>query len=175
MQFKGELVALRYNLTRTLSQGTLFGPAIGRLLFVMLNPSTADEKRNDPTVVRVIGFAEREGAGELEVVNLYPFRATYPERMKPLVTIPWWVDSPVNEENMRVVRVAAMQADRIIVAWGRPPFAEARGQAGRVLDLLRQCGDVYRIGPTCADGSPRHPLYMPKNAPIVRHCDGTGH
>jgi hypothetical protein len=50
--------------------------------FVLLNPSTADETREDPTVRRCIGFARSLGYGALEVVNLYAYVATDPAELR---------------------------------------------------------------------------------------------
>ena len=79
--------AYRYSLTRKWSDAPL-------LSFVMLNPSTADAKEDDPTIRRCIGFARREGAGGLIVANLYALRSSSPEAL-------WAARDPIGPQNRR--------------------------------------------------------------------------
>src|SRR3989344_2064891 len=64
----------------------------GRVLFIGLNPSTADELKNDPTVTRMVNFSKNWGFGSLTVCNLFAFRATVPKVMKA-------ENDPIGEEN----------------------------------------------------------------------------
>ena len=52
------------------------------LIFIMLNPSTADAMQDDPTIRKCIGFAKRLGFGGIEVVNLFAYRATDPRDLR---------------------------------------------------------------------------------------------
>lgn len=117
------------------------------ILFVMLNPSTADEWQDDPTVRRCISFAKRSGFGSMSVVNLYALRATNPEELLAH-------RDPVGPRNDRSIRELASLADRTVVAWGAHKMAAAR--AAKVLPMLTE--------PMCfgwtADGFPKHPLYL---------------
>lgn len=117
--------------------------------FVMLNPSTADARRDDPTIRRCVGFARTWGFGGVEVVNLYAFRATEPRRLRDVV-------DPVGPDNERHVMRAIRRARLVVLAWG------AHAEATRLLSLRRaRC-----LGLTKA-GQPRHPLYLRRDSPLV--------
>ncbi len=132
----------RYSLTRTFFTGR------GRVLFVMLNPSTADAEIDDPTIRRCIGFARRWGFQELAVANLFAWRATDPRELRQAV-------DPVGPENDRHLMRLSGCADAVIAAWG------ARGnyhnRAAEVLGLLE--GAIEHLGLT-KQGHPKHPLYL---------------
>ena len=156
----------RWTLERDL--GDLLAPAPKHVLVCGLNPSTADAEREDPTSRRVIGFARREQATRLTMVNVYAARTTDPKRLKDF-------DDPVGAANDRVIAEAARGADLIIAAWGRPPGKAGEARARRVLELLAAAGDVYRLGPATKDGHPPHPLYLPASeaaTPLQLHARG---
>jgi hypothetical protein len=129
--------------------------AEGTVLFVMLNPSTADATADDPTLRRCIGFAERECYARLAVVNLYAFRTPAPMDLPR-------VDDPVGPECDRWIAALAADADRVIVAWGADYAAAAR--VDRVCELLSP-HELLCLG-TTAGGAPRHPLYVPAHQPL---------
>jgi len=125
------------------------GPAA---LFVMLNPSTADDTRDDPTIRRCIGFARRWRFGGLEVVNLYALRATRPRDLLAAA-------APVGPDNDDHLRDAAARAGAIVVAWGRHGRPDRAARVAALLGAARlQCLGVNQ------DRSPRHPLYVPAAA-----------
>lgn len=133
------------------------GPDVRVALFVMLNPSSADALMDDPTIRRCTGFARRLGCGQLEVVNLYALRATNPVEL--LVHA-----DPIGPMNDAAIAWAASRADVVVAAWGafggRSPMRQARVEAVRA--LLPDA--VVCLGRT-RDGHPRHPLYLPADAP----------
>ncbi|RNF36161.1 DUF1643 domain-containing protein [Paracoccus methylarcula] len=136
--------AYRYALTREWAAGE-------RLLFVMLNPSTADEQRNDPTVERCERRARALGFGAFRVVNIFAYRATRPQDLKR-------APEPVGAENDRILLDSAAWADRILCAWGAHGDHLGRGQA--VERMLRATGrGLWHLGQT-RHGAPRHPLYI---------------
>lgn len=144
--------AYRYLLNRRLSLEP------GTCLFIMLNPSTADESQNDPTITRCMAFSRRWGYGTLTVVNLFAFRATDP---KELIATRY----PVGSENDFWIAEAAKKADKIICAWGAHGIAFGRGRT--VSSALSFAGyELYCIpGPDdqpllTAKHQPRHPLYL---------------
>ena len=137
----------RYSLTREWGQ-------YRRMLFVMLNPSTADAEVDDPTIRRCIGFAEREQCDSIEVVNLYAYRARDPMELKQQL-------DPEGPLNPRHVIEAQNRAEVIVAAWG----AQARFHLSR--HYRRQLSDPYVFGLT-KFGFPRHPLYVKADAPLVR-------
>ena len=136
--------AYRYLLVRTWASGP-------RVLFVMLNPSTATEAQNDPTVERCERRARALGFGSFAVANIFAYRATDPKVMRAVV-------DPVGPENDAVIAQSAAQADRVICAWGTHGLHLGRGAA--VEGLLRQAGlPLYHLG-LSKGGFPKHPLYI---------------
>lgn len=145
----------RYRLTRRLEGGLAgFG---AKVAFVMLNPSTADESVDDPTIRRCVGFANRWGAGTLLVVNLFALRATDPD---VLLEHP----DPVGEFNDEVIARTLDEADVTVAAWGAHRAAGARA---RELERQLTIAGVVALG-TTADGWPRHPLYLRGDAEARR-------
>lgn len=147
--------AYRYLLTR------VWDGALPRALFVMLNPSTATEVQNDPTVERCERRARALGFGAFRVTNIFAFRATDPRAMRA-------VADPVGPNNDAAIREsvdwAGGPADRIICAWGTHGAHLGRGAA--VARLLRESGrDLHHLGLTAA-GAPKHPLYIGYAQPL---------
>ena len=124
--------------------------------FVMLNPSTADATEDDPTIRRCVGFARHLNSGRLIVVNLFAWRATDPKNLRN-------VADPIGPENNRYLRAAFDEADVTIAAWGTQGHFHARNRT--VMNML--AGRGFCLGLT-AKGDPKHPLYLPKDAPLVR-------
>lgn len=131
-----------------------------RIAFVLLNPSIADEERNDPTIRRCIGFARAWKFGSVEVVNLFAYRAT---NAKELLK----VDDPVGEENNYYLVQAVERCATVVVGWGTRE--NLLGRDRQVLSLLVSKKDVYCLGIT-KDGQPRHPLYVKGDSVLVRFC-----
>ncbi|KEO54191.1 DUF1643 domain-containing protein [Thioclava pacifica] len=126
-----------------------------RALFIMLNPSTATEVQNDPTVERCERRARALGFGAFRVTNIFAYRATDPKVMRAQ-------PDPVGPENDTAIREsldwAGGPGDRIICAWGAHGAHLDRGAA--VERLLRATGrELHHLGLTKA-GAPKHPLYI---------------
>ena len=135
----------RYLLTRT------WDPTGPRALFVMLNPSTATELQNDPTVERCERRARVLGYGAFRVTNIFAFRATDPRVMRAAA-------DPVGPGNDAAIAGSVPWAQRIVCAWGSHGAHLDRGAA--VERLLRAGGKpLWHFGLT-AGGQPRHPLYI---------------
>ncbi len=96
----------------------------GRAMFTMLNPSTADEHRDDPTIRRCIRFARSWGYGWLYVTNLSPFRATDPAEMLAEGPEP----PGVWDQNLDHIMSAAGSSELVIAAWGNHGSAEGRAK-----------------------------------------------
>jgi hypothetical protein len=128
-----------------------------RVVFIMLNPSTADEQTNDPTIRRCIGFAQRWGFGSLEVVNLFAYRATSPHDLLK-------ADDPIGRENDHFLVQALARAGCIVAAWGTKGTLLRRDKC--VIQLLDTWRNVQCLGTTKA-GHPRHPLYVRAEAELV--------
>lgn len=130
------------------------------MVFIGLNPSTADETRDDPTIRRCLGFARRWGHGGLEMLNLYGWRSTDPA--------PLWRDvaDPVGPGNDEALSTVARDAARVVCVWGAFPRADAR--ASQVLATLAAIGVAPMVLGWSAQGRPRHPLYVRADAEPVR-------
>ncbi len=125
------------------------------VVFVMLNPSTADRLADDPTIRRCIRFSELWGYGSLHVCNVFAYRSPTPASLLD-------VQDPVGAENDQKIFELAKSADRIIVAWGKP----LEGLVARVQFVSRNllANYVCYCLATTQDGHPRHPLYMSYSA-----------
>lgn len=142
----------RYSLARTWGD-------IGRTInFLMLNPSTANEVANDPTVERCMRRAFSLGYGRMVITNIFALRSTDPRGLRA-------VNDPVGPWNMETIASWAMQAETVVCAWG--VHGKYRGQGDRVLRLLRE-HDVRPVALRLTkEGIPRHPLYLPYNCGFV--------
>jgi hypothetical protein len=133
----------RYSLSR------IWNDDAPSVLFIMLNPSTADANEDDRTIRRCIGFAKAWGFGSLEIRNLFAFRSTNPNELKKC-------KDPIGPENDRHILEAAQKADKIVLAWGAHGVLKERNR------------EVYKMIasyiPECIDktngGHPKHPLYI---------------
>lgn len=123
------------------------------IMWLMLNPSTADETFDDPTIVRCKGFSERWGYSAMWIGNLYAYRTKSPhELMRQLREEP--LEKVRGPENSRHLAEMALECERIVVAWGT--FGPAASP--EKLRALAPNG-VWCLGLN-AHGSPRHPLYL---------------
>lgn len=144
----------RYKLWRTWSDGPW-------LNFVMLNPSTADERTNDPTVERCQVRATKLGYGSLIVTNLFAWRSTNPKALKPLG------QSAIGTENDAVIRKVAEMASMVICGWGNG--GKLFGRSTQVVAMLRKhCPDKLHCLKLSGEGQPVHPLYQPYDLQPVR-------
>ena len=121
------------------------------LVMVMLNPSIADESRNDPTVERCQRRAMAAGLGGLEVVNIFALVSTDPAAL-------YVTDDPVGPDNNAAILDAVKGAGMVLCGWGT--HGKHAGRAKEVVDLLRQAGVTPHCLGTNADTSPKHPLYV---------------
>lgn len=117
------------------------------LMVIGLNPSTADETLDDPTIRRCIGFAKSWGYGSLCMTNLFAWRDTEPEKMK-------LASDPIGLDNDRWLIECAAGAGMILAAWGKDGAFLDR--ARRVTFMLPHL-HCLRLN---KDGSPQHPLYV---------------
>jgi hypothetical protein len=138
--------AYRYLLTR------VWNPDGRKALFVMLNPSTATEFQNDPTVERCERRARALRFGAFRVTNIFAFRATDPRVMRAMA-------DPIGPDNDAAIADSARDwADSILCAWGTHGAHLGRGAA--VEGLLRATGrELLTLG-LSKDGHPKHPLYI---------------
>lgn len=141
---QGEFV-FRYNLTREWRTG-----GVGKLVFLMLNGSTATATKNDPTVKRCMVWTRLWGYKVLEVVNLFAFRSVDPKKMKA-------AEDPVGPLNDEAILEACKDASLVVCAWGT--HGTFRGRGRYVRKTLLAGRDLHFMKKT-KDGIPGHPLYL---------------
>jgi hypothetical protein len=121
--------------------------------FLMLNPSTADEIKLDPSCTRARNYAERWGYGGLIVTNIFGWRDTDPKAMRS-------VRDPVGRGNDPAIVRAAKEAAIVVCAWGTHGEHMDRGEeVVRILSRERIQLHALRV---TAGGHPSHPLYLPQ-------------
>ncbi len=148
----------RYTLERT------WAAMLPRLGVCMLNPSTADAERNDPTIARLIVRAGRSGFGSLSVVNLFAYRTAYPANL-------WnrWANAReiIGPDNDLHIRRTARICNSFLVAWG---LVERTQRDATVLDLLHEHFEdrarILCLGLTKSK-RPLHPLHVAYNVEMV--------
>lgn len=132
----------RYRLTRRWSTGQ------GTVVFIGLNPSTADERNDDPTILKCIRFAKSWGYAELCMLNLFAWRSTD-------LSVLSLVDDPVGPDNDAHLFEAAQSARCVIGAWGN--HGNLLDRSNRVRSMLP---DLHGLRLN-KNGEPSHPLYLP--------------
>lgn len=156
----------RYALTRT------WDAAAGEVLFVMLNPSTADGLRDDPTIRKCIGFARRWGMGGIRVANLFAYRTSRPRELRLAQKRGVDIVGPQNLEHVLALTHAARTC---LMAWGAnaqtwTPYAQQL--INRVRNAALMSGPLLCLG-SCKSGHPLHPLTLPYSTPLQNLKDVT--
>lgn len=126
-----------------------------KVMIVGLNPSTADETMNDPTINRCINFAKLWGYGGLYVLNLFAFRATLPKDLRK-------AEDPISDKNDDYIKSYAKLCDKVVCAWGNNGSYNKRGQK-----VLLYLDNAYYIKLN-KSGEPAHPLYLKKDLKPVK-------
>jgi hypothetical protein len=143
----------RYELWRT------WKPELPFLTMLMLNPSTADAERLDPTVTRVMNFALREGCGGFIVYNIFALRSTDPKAL-------YSMEDPVGPANNQYIQDALAADEHMFIAgWGN--HGNLNGRSEEVREMMRGY-DVKCLGLT-GKGEPKHPLYLRADTPLVSY------
>jgi hypothetical protein len=125
------------------------------VLFIGLNPSTADERVNDPTLRRIIQFGRRWEYPWVATANAFAYRATKVSDMKA-------EDDPVGPENDEAILLLATHAHKIVAAWGKD--GRHNGREARLVELIKSAGREMLCLGRNNDGTPVHPLYQPADA-----------
>ncbi|RWQ21779.1 DUF1643 domain-containing protein [Mesorhizobium sp.] len=151
----------RYRLDRAIGEG----PPLG---FILHNPSTAGATSDDPTSRRGIGYAKMLGFGRLIFINPWAMIATQPRDL-------WLAEDPVGPQNdthiRNVVAEVSKAGGKIVAAWGsiKPPAAKRASANSRIATLVAMIegngGQLYALGVN-RDRSPKHPLYVRKDATL---------
>jgi len=157
--FKGKFVSgailsddrkYRYALFR------IWDPSERMIVFIGLNPSTADETVDDPTIRRCINYAKAWGYGGLVMLNVFAYRATKPNELLH-------VEDPVGPENEVWIQVYSSWTKKIILCWGTHGALHWQGRKiYKQLDRTKCWCFGYTKG-----GEPKHPLYQRKDAVLI--------
>lgn len=133
------------------------------ILWIGLNPSTADESQLDPTLTRIASFSKREGYDGFWMANLFAVRTPHPKIMMAASDA---VGPATDAELLR----AAERCTQIVAAWGvGGEFLDRGGAVARLFGGKK----LWCLGATLA-GHPRHPLYVAGNQPLVRWAPAAG-
>ncbi len=145
----------RYRLWR------LWDSCLPIMVWIMLNPSTADANEDDPTIRKCIGFAKANHHGGIIVVNLFAWRSTDPKEL-PRVSDPI---GPDNDEHIRWACAAPLLAT-VVAGWGVSKWAEKRAVTVKVL-IRGGVGRDIKCFRRSESGAPWHPLYLPYSSLMV--------
>ena len=126
----------------------IWEPSAPTILFIGLNPSTADAKQNDPTIRRCISFAKRWGYGVMYVANLFSLRTPHPKHLKA-------APDPIGYETDYWLTHLSHNADCVIACWGNHGSFCHRDQV-----ITAMIANLYCLAIT-KQGQPAHPLYLP--------------
>lgn len=124
------------------------------LVYVMLNPSTADGTNDDPTIRKCVGFARQAGFGGISVVNLFSYRSTDPQALRrnggpPLVGVG-------NDNYIR----GECERNAVVLAWGANGVYHSE-RAKHVAALVQSCAAKVLVIDWTKTGHPVHPLMQP--------------
>ena len=126
------------------------------ILFIGLNPSTADEKIDDPTIRRCINYAQNWGYGSLLMVNLFAYRATMPTELKN-------VKNPIGNDNDLHIIELSKKADLAVAAWGNEGSLLNRDKEVKIIIPILMCLKINK------SGQPAHPLYQKKDLKLIKY------
>lgn len=131
-----------------------------RIMWIGLNPSTADEGKLDPTLKRIESFSRAWDFEAFVMTNLFAFRATKPRDC-------FAAEDPVGIDNNLWLHETAAKCSLIVAAWGVQSAPAFGSRVNFVRGLLSQHASKFRCLGTTADGMPRHPLYVKGTTPLV--------
>ena len=126
------------------------------VMFIGLNPSTADERLNDPTVRRCIGFAEKWGYGGMFMCNVFTLVSTDPKKLN--------VETPIVMCASLAMKVIRDRCREAVAGWG-DLITQVRQGEERVERIKQDLSPLHCLGVT-KQGNPRHPLYLPYSAQL---------
>jgi len=147
----------RYKLWREWTTGFLQPLKTGTVVFIMLNPSTADGQQDDPTIRRCVNYTNDWGYGRVEIVNLFAYRSTDPRELLK-------VEDPVGPENNDYLKKAAYGAALIVCGWGSMGWIDDR--AKRTKKMLQPFKHKTYCFGTTQGNHPKHPLYLSKDTQL---------
>lgn len=137
----------RYVLTRRWEEGDK------SILWIMLNPSKADQYKLDPTLTRCLRFSQKFGYNKMIVCNLFALRSTNPKAL-------YTHEEPIGSENLNYILHEAQEASKIVLGWGNHSGRDEDWK-NMLLQGIKGIGkEIYCLGINKNSKAPRHPLYM---------------
>jgi hypothetical protein len=133
------------------------------ILFIGLNPSTANEVSDDPTIRRVRRFATDWGFGGIYMMNCYTLVSSNPDDLRNSEVK--WVQSLHKIQNDVYLKSYAKLCEKIVFAWGSFSIVK---EYGRDVELSKMFPDAYCLGKN-ANGSPKHPLYLKADTKLEKY------
>ena len=126
--------------------------------FVLLNPSTANETTDDPTIKACIKFAQNLGYDGFYVTNLFAFRTKSPRVLKQ-------TKNPIGNKNNEYIKKYALKSKLVVIAWGN--HGNFLNRENEVLKILSKIKTLHCFA-TTKSGSPKHPLYINRNTKTTK-------
>ena len=142
---------ISYDREERFSLSRIWDKKKSKLLYIMLNPSIADDKRDDPTIKRLIFFTKKFRYGGFYVANLFTQITPYPKELN--------MDNLSKKNNFKIINDLIKKSDSIVYAWG---------------NLVSEPRELMEIidSPLCfgknLNGTPKHPLYLPSNSKLLK-------
>jgi hypothetical protein len=146
----------RYELSRTWDE---LKP---KVMFLMLNPSTADANKDDATIRRCIGFAKSWGFGGLYVCNIFAFRATNPKELLK-------IDNPFGDKNIWHTRQICNKVESVICAWGNESIVRKLLKNDSPFKMFDYIMSKLHYLELSKSGVPKHPLYLKSELKPVKY------
>jgi len=136
----------------------------GRVLFIGVNPSTADAELDDATVRKWKGFVSRwSGFGNFTAANVFAYRATDVKELRA-------VTDACGPENWATLERLIGSAQVVVPCWGRIDKVpkQLRVYISRTLDLIMSSGKPVFVFGYTKNGMPQHPLMLPYNTTMIK-------
>ena len=140
----------------------VWDPSKPLVMWVLMNPSVACIDYRDPTLRKTGKFSRAWGFGGQLVANVHAYRATDKSRLLE-------VADPVGPDNDESIRHMAQQAERIVLAFGKPPI-RLRRRGEDVIDLLKHHPSLCYLKMAKDGVTPIHPLYLPGDTIPLRYA-----
>jgi len=140
----------RYSLWRIWDESKAY------VIFIGLNPSTADAVEDDPTIRRCIKFAESWGFGGIHMMNLFAYRSPEPKKMKQAI-------DPIGPENDRWLQTLSEKTNTVIAAWGNHGTFKNRSQ-----EVMKLLPNLHYLKLN-SSGEPSHPLYLKADLKPIKY------
>jgi len=168
-------VIYRYSLRRRWQPSV--GGKAGRVVWVMLNPSTADDTHDDPTIRKCIGFTKRWGYSDMVVANLFAYRATDPADLWRTHLAGGDIIGAENDAQFHAINATPMADQLVVCAWGAGRLIPVMLSRIVAVEELLVCHPLHCLGFTKGSDprgnfpQPRHPLMLPYATQLERYPD----